>query len=58
MLVVGILLKNVPYNMHKIGQAECLHYDSTKIEEDIQHQLKRWIKLKMEMSSREKILRI
>jgi len=43
MLVVGIFLKNVPYNVSELGQIECLGYNSTAVEEEIKHQWKRSI---------------
>jgi len=45
MLVVGILLKNVPYNMHEMEQAECMQQNLTKVEEEIKHQWKRNIEI-------------
>eukprot|EP00092_Neocalanus_flemingeri_P032689 GFUD01035554.1.p1 GENE.GFUD01035554.1~~GFUD01035554.1.p1 ORF type:complete len:639 (-),score=173.32 GFUD01035554.1:104-2020(-) len=43
MLVVGIFLKNVPYNMYELAQPECMDYNATSIEQDVQHQWKRSI---------------
>jgi len=43
MLVVGIFLKNVPYNVSELSQIECLRYNSTAMEEGIPHQWKRSI---------------
>jgi len=43
MLVVGIMLKNIPYNVYEMGQLECMEYNQTESTEEIQHQWKRSI---------------
>ena len=43
MLVVGIMLKNIPYNVYEMGQTECMDYNQTVGGEEIQHQWKRSI---------------
>ena len=43
MLVVGIMLKNIPYNVYEMGQPECMDYNYTAVGEEIQHQWKRSI---------------
>eukprot|EP00092_Neocalanus_flemingeri_P050709 GFUD01058718.1.p1 GENE.GFUD01058718.1~~GFUD01058718.1.p1 ORF type:complete len:639 (-),score=161.46 GFUD01058718.1:66-1982(-) len=46
MLVVGILLKNIPYNMYELEQIKCKDFNSTTVEEEIQRQWKRSIPAK------------
>jgi NhaP-type Na+/H+ or K+/H+ antiporter len=43
MLVVGIMLKNILYNVYEMGQTECMDYNQTDGGEEIQHQWKRSI---------------
>jgi len=43
MLIVGILLKNIPYNASELSQIECTGYNYTTHDETIQHQWKRSI---------------
>jgi len=41
MLVVGILLKNIPYNVYEMAQPGCADYNQTVIPEETHHQWKR-----------------